>query len=380
MDTKLLVEGEAAFKYIFEKFENAKEHILINMFIWRFDCIGILMAENLLKAANRGVKITIIKDKLGGVFEIAEESRKSFFHNEIGVIDKTKAYWIDKGYPMRGKGKLEVVENPMFEAMKQQKNIFLDVDTIKSDHSKYYIIDDEILIMGGINIEDKEIYKDAEGKGYHDYMIGIEDAAMVDLFKKRMAGQLDYDPSRQIDFIFNIFNDGREKGLDIGDMIKGIKDPLLNYIRSAKSRLDIIIAYLGDKDINQALIDAAHSGVKVNLMIPKKANLQQDTNLRIAKELLRKTNNQIRVYLNPKMVHAKMMVVDECFLNFGSANYNKQAFNYLGELNISLDMGNEMATELMNVLDREYKASKFIGDIHEIKYNRLKALIERCFC
>ena len=43
-------------------------------------------------------------------------------------------------------------------------------DTFKADHSKYYIIDDT-LILGGINIEDKENGSDRQGREYQDYMI-----------------------------------------------------------------------------------------------------------------------------------------------------------------------------------------------------------------
>ena len=51
------------------------------MFIWREDEIGLKIAEELLKAADRGVSITIEKDRYGLLLEYAEESQRSFCHS-----------------------------------------------------------------------------------------------------------------------------------------------------------------------------------------------------------------------------------------------------------------------------------------------------------
>ena len=66
--------GKEAFPRIIEQIEKAEKSIVIAMFVWREDKIGNQIAEKLLEAANRGVNIHIIKDKLGMVFELAEEN------------------------------------------------------------------------------------------------------------------------------------------------------------------------------------------------------------------------------------------------------------------------------------------------------------------
>lgn len=77
--------GKKAFPRIIEKIESAEKSIMIGMFVWREDRIGNQIAEKLLEAANRGVSVHIIKDKLGMVFELAEENKKSLFHNEFDL-------------------------------------------------------------------------------------------------------------------------------------------------------------------------------------------------------------------------------------------------------------------------------------------------------
>src|SRR3989339_2251840 len=68
----LLVDGKEAFQRIIENIRTAKT-IYINIFLWRDDKTGNEVARELLKAADRGAKITIVKDAVGGVFEYAEK-------------------------------------------------------------------------------------------------------------------------------------------------------------------------------------------------------------------------------------------------------------------------------------------------------------------
>ena len=81
---RLQVDGEQSFRKIISRIRAAKKSIYINIFIWRDDKIGNIIANELLDAANRGVKIEISKDRLGSVFEKAEENGQSFFNKSFG--------------------------------------------------------------------------------------------------------------------------------------------------------------------------------------------------------------------------------------------------------------------------------------------------------
>ena len=88
----LLVNGETAFPEIIRYIEAAKSSIEINMFIWRDDKIGNRIAEAILSAANRGVKVCLSVDRYGVVLEKSEECKRSFFHKTQSVSEKVKIY------------------------------------------------------------------------------------------------------------------------------------------------------------------------------------------------------------------------------------------------------------------------------------------------
>ena len=71
-----------AIEEIKKEIRKAKHSILIKAFLWRDDKVGNEIAREIKKAANRDVKVLILKDRIGAFFEFAEGSFKSFFHNK----------------------------------------------------------------------------------------------------------------------------------------------------------------------------------------------------------------------------------------------------------------------------------------------------------
>ena len=69
----LLAGGDAAFGEILRRCALARRSIEINMFIWRDDGAGNALARALLDAADRGVRVRVVKDRFGGAIERAEE-------------------------------------------------------------------------------------------------------------------------------------------------------------------------------------------------------------------------------------------------------------------------------------------------------------------
>ena len=136
---ELLITGKQAFPKILECIQNAKESIYINMFIWRDDSIGNLIAQECLNAANRGVIINISKDVYGSVCEHAEESGTSFFHKKTSVSEKIKVSALKAIYknPMT-KGAKDT-ESSLYKQFMSHPNIKVQAQTFKADHSKFYI-------------------------------------------------------------------------------------------------------------------------------------------------------------------------------------------------------------------------------------------------
>lgn len=361
--------GKEAFPRIIEKIESAEKSIMIGMFVWREDRIGNQIAEKLLEAANRGVSVRIIKDKLGMVFELAEENKKSLFHNEFDLKLMLQAIGMDIFYPMRGKSKYHrQIKSRLYEQIINNDNIKINKDTVLSDHSKYYVFDEMTLIMGGMNIEDKSIYTDVEGKEYIDFMIELNGKKYV---KKFYDSYKQNQKADDIEYIINAKNK-TEKNFEI-------KDKMLELLSSAKKSVTIVMAYIGDKDITDKIIEIADKGVDITFLLPEKANLQNDLNLKTLKRIMKQTNNKVNAFLSRKMVHAKMLIIDDKIVTFGSANINKKGMTKLSELNILINKSNykEFEEMLSTALKENFNNTMKISDANVIKYNPVKALIEQ---
>ena len=368
-DFTLLVDGKEAFPEILKCIGNAKKSITINMFIWRDDNIGNAIAKAIIDAANRGVKVNISVDRYGVVLEKSEENKKSFFHKEQTLTEKIKTKTLEIMYPMKNTPKnVKDEESELYSTIMNHPNIEVSKDVFKADHSKYYIFDDDIVIMGGVNIEDKENGKDMQNRQYQDYMIKLEGKEHVKTFLTKL--ETGENVSKEYSFGINL----KKKSGDIFEM----EEIYLNMIRKTSKRLVITMAYFSGLDsFVKEIIEAHRRGVEVIVMIPESANYQDATNKATVKKLMELTENGVKVYLSKKMIHTKMMITDE-EISFGSTNITKKAFKQLNELNIVFqNIESKLKTKLEESVKENYKDAKRVVSYKDIKYNKLLARLER---
>ncbi len=370
MGVTILEGGKDAFKEIINCIRNAEKTIEIHMFIWRDDHIGNIMGREVLKAADRGIRIYIYKDKKGGIFEKAEESKQSFFHKERCLIQDVQSFFMDIAYPAPKKAKTRRQrKNVLAEQIIAHPNILIEKDEIVGDHSKYYIFDDKILILGGINIEDKEVFKDARDMVYHDYMVKIDNSFETAYFRKRMRGDASYNAVRPIDYFMN-----HEVG---GERVFHIREHYTELILCAKHRIRVEMPYLGDAALLELLQKQASKGVRVEIIIPGNANIQQNLNMKCVQKILEKDEENLSIYLSPKMTHGKMVIVDDMVATVGSANFNRLALEALYELNVVFGSGQkETVDELILSYERHKKISVKCENDDRVFYHLFLAWIE----
>jgi cardiolipin synthase len=364
---KLYFKGEASFNRLFELINEAKESIYINMFIWRDDVIGNILLKHLLNAADRGVKVIVKKDRLGQIFEISEENRQSMFHKDTTFLEKSKALPIYLVYPMPNKSKSgKQKASELAKRFINHKNVNINTNEYRNDHSKYYIFDNEIIFLGGINVEDKEIYVDSRDVSYFDYMIEINGIEEVNHFNK--AFKFGLDKNRSISYFFNNSN-----GFNA-------KFEMLSLINNATESIIFVMAYFGDKDIIQSIKDAINRGVDIQMYVPSNANIQNDLNLSIIKDLFDSTNKKIDLYLCEKMIHAKILIIDKKIITLGSTNLNYGAMTKLFECNVVLNEPNEdFINNLFDTINEIKNNSIRIDNTDNIVFCRIKAYLERVF-
>lgn len=368
MNQELLINAKETFTEIIEQIKNAKKSIYICMYIWRDDKIGNLIAEELLKAANRGVKIEIIKDKAGSVFEKIELDKQSFFHKQKDLTSLIKGKFLSLLYYRDNKCPNDQLKNNTLNRLLNHKNIKVDFNQERHDHSKYFIFDQKILILGGINIGNKNEAEKAPK--YRDYMVKLKGKKIVSYFLKRAKGQKIADPNQKIEFYFN----KRQENL------YEIKQKVLDLFDQAKYSVNLEMAYFGDSDITDKIIETCQRGIKISIISSKNSNVQNDLNKYVLKKLIKNTGSELRIYLSKQLIHSKFMCIDQNTFFIGSANFHKLGMESLSELNVLIKNNPEIHNKWKKWQTKHLNECDLIAQEKTLNYNRLVALTEKVLC
>ena len=273
-ELELLVDGEEAFAKILAAIDSATDSIYIQTYIWKDDSTGKQVVAGLKNAIRRGVRVTVRKDILGTVFELGD---------------------ILKGKP-----------SPVFtkEGLKDHENINVQLKVFAdTDHSKYFIVDERLVIVGGMNIADEYHTQ------WHDYMVLIRSSRWAKAFKKKVLDSISWPAPAP--FVITV-NDRKATE---------IRTAFIEMIDNADENIIIEHAYFSDDKVIAAVKRAATRGVVVEIILPAKPDTHGYANMVTVNKLLSpETENNIRVHFFPKMSHAKVALADGKIAVIGSAN------------------------------------------------------------
>ena len=368
----LLETGRNAFPEIIRQIRSAGQEIILHMFIWREDRIGLEIAGELLKAADKGVSIVIEKDRYGLLLEYGEESQRSFCHSpDLWERIQIKALCLFCNRDLY-RNRLQTDRCDLYRRLKEHPNVIMTDNRKTEDHSKYFIFDRRIMILGGINIEDKEYFRDAKGRVYFDYMVRISDSEIISRFLEKRES-----PKKKNDlFLVNMKEPVRNFEL---------KKSFLELIDEAERELVIVMAYFApERDILAAIRHALKRGVKVRILISRSANYNNDTNMLTVSKLLGyrhvcsdgKTDGKLSVFLTDYMLHAKLIMNEKRILT-GSCNINHKSFNRLGELCITVNNDDSpFACQVRTSVEELFRSSAQAENRREIRFNPFMAVIE----
>jgi len=350
--------ADPAFDFVLEQLARARKSVEIFMYVWRSDEIGNRVGEAVLAAAARGVKILIIKD-LGAIMcEVIEMNRKPFLTREIPWLKRLFYKLIAPTFPDT------YLEDDYTSELgdKIQAHPNVTIEWINKTHTKYYIFDERILMTGSINIEDRH-------QNYFDYMIAVEDAGIVARLRQRLAGTVEYDPGRSVDFLCNTH---RPDGTSVFE----IKPEVLRLVAQAQSTIYLEVAYLGDPDFADAIVAAAKRGVKVTILFSKEANIGNDVNYWAIHDLY--TRAPIEVFLTETMIHAKLLLFDEETIVTGSCNMNIFSLQKAAELNLVIHDHPELSGPVRALIARRLGASNQVRAADELsRYNKILASLQQ---
>ena len=345
------------FERVIQRIREASKSIAMHMFVWRSDAIGNLIGREILDAANRGVKVHIKKDTDAFMYERIEMNGKSFFNKPIPA-------------PTRLMYKLRALTFPdtrveddygyeLGEQIMAHENI--TIEWVDHTHTKYYLFDENILITGSINIEDRH-------RGYRDYMVEIQGGQSVARFNRLRGGTATFDSKRPLDFVLNDVIGGKKE--------LGIKHCMLDLLSQAEHSVYIEMAYIGDPDVSRKIIETANRGVQVTMLFSEKANIGNDINYAALCGICRRAN--IDVYLSPKMIHSKLMLFDDKIVILGSANISVFSMQKAVELDVLVKDNPPFIESLKKTIDHRISESRKAESITELtSYNRVIAALQQ---
>lgn len=321
---RVLGSGDVAFQAILGRIREAKKSVEIRAFLWRDDEAGNMIGEEVLKAADRGVKVTIHKDRIAAVYEYTGGNKQSFFHKRVDPIRGMQAWFLGAVY--RAPGSFKQKPNELAQRVIEHPNITVEHMRKRFDHSKVYIIDDHFLALGSMGIGDNHRHE------WIDVMVEAEGEEHVRRLKERMMGHDEFDPSRGIDFLVHSREAHRKKSC-----------PMITHrlalIEQAQTSITVEMAYFNDRRFTAALARAVQRGVEVKVVTAESADVLANINRATCDALMQLTGapENLTIVLVPRMVHSKVVVIDHRYSDVGSANFTSLSHGVYDEINLYAD-------------------------------------------
>ena len=123
--------GELAFSQILRRVEESESTIEMRAFLWRDDECGNRLGRALLAAAERGVKVHILKDRIAAVYEYCGGKKQSFFHKRVAPGQGFQAWFL--GITLKNKGSFKQRPNSLAAKILAHPNIEVGAD-LKGPH------------------------------------------------------------------------------------------------------------------------------------------------------------------------------------------------------------------------------------------------------
>jgi cardiolipin synthase len=360
--TTLFHDGIAAFDRIVQRIEAARRTIAVRAFVWRDDATGNMMGRALLAAANRGVRISIRKDLVGATYEHSSGSKQSFFHKTLDVGTRMQAWLFATAYGSSCQ-RIPQRQNTLADDLLRHPNITVQCDRKLFDHTKIYVIDDEVLFAGGMGIGDNARFETL------DFMLEAHGEEHVARYRDRCTGRVPFDPSRTLDFL--VHTPGTNERHD-----DRLIHHRLRFLQKAEQTVSIEMAYLGDPRITRALIAVVDRGVSLTLITSARSDIIADLNLATCDEILRRTGapEHLRIVLHPGMIHSKIIVIDGRIVDVGSANFTLLSHETYHELDAYVQ-DPRFGHAVEAVLAAHVRQSRRVTP--RASFNRVRAFAER---
>lgn len=352
----LLNNGEEKFPELMKAMREARHHIHIEYYIYEEGDIGNQIAEILMERARAGVTVRMIVDGVGSL-SLSKGFFKRLKRAGVQVVEFMPVLF------------------PSFTSKINYRN-----------HRKIVVVDGMIGFTGGINISDRYINNGKFKTYWRDTHVKIEGEAVKTLqFLFILSWQ--FVTQQEILPEGEFFPEFTQKGTDLVQInasgpdweLASIMDSFFLAINSARKHVRIATPYfIPNESIMDAIITAARSDVKVELIIPRESDswIVKSASRSFVKQLL---EADVKVYFYEKgFLHSKVIIIDDRFASVGSANMDYRSFDLNHEVNAYL-YDQDVVQELISHFESDQQDSSLV-DFERWKNRKLWPKLKESVC
>lgn len=310
---ELLVDGQRFFPRMLEAIDNARRHVLLEIYLFESGAVATRFIEALERAAARGVAVRLLLDDFGA--------------RGLSRADREKLV----------QGGVELVFYNPLRLRKQLRNMF-------RDHRKLMVVDGELAFVGGTGITDDFDMPGHPERSWRETAVCAQGPVAADwqaLFRRiwdRHAPQPLVLPRPGPPTAA----DGMSGRVAVTSALarQEIKRSLYRRARHAQRRLWIATAYfVPSHKLRRALEQADRRGVDVRLLLPGAHTDHpgvRHAGRRFYDGLLRAG---VRIFeYQPRFLHAKTVLCDD-WVSIGSSNLDRWNLRWNLEANQEVDDG-----------------------------------------
>ncbi len=311
---KLLSSGRAYFELLIRLIEHARENIQLQVYIYEPDETGQQVADALIRAAKRKVKVYMLVDGYG-----SQGLKRSFFRQ-----------FRENGIHFR-----------FFKPLFKSRDFYVG----RRMHQKMLVVDAQYALVTGINIGDR--YNDKPGQpAWLDFGVCIEGEIAARLCNwgwttwrnfKRIKNAPCEPSLTAVDFGYSHIghirvrrNDWVRRKYEISDTYKAI-------LGKAQARVTILSSYfLPGYAVREDIRGARRRGVQVEVIVCSRMDvpLVKDAERFMYSWLLRQG---VKIYeYSGNILHGKLAICDDEWMTIGSFNVNDLSARASIELNVDI--------------------------------------------
>ena len=329
-----LYNGQQAFPIMKDAIKQAKQSVYLSTYLLIKDDVGKDFVDTLIAAHKRGIHVAVLIDGFG------------LFWSWVTVVRRLRKH----GVPATIFMPLRIVP----------PQIRLNL----RNHRKLLVVDGTTGFAGGMNIGGnrttigKRRMTDMHFKLTGPIVCRLQEIFLEDwAYAKGESHQPFPTPDQHTgNSLSRVIQDGPDNPAN------PLHTSLVATINAARKTIHIMTPYfLPSREIASALTIAALRGVAVHIILPAKCNLPF-MHWASRNYMQRLLEGGVRIfYQPPPFCHTKLLIVDDCYTQFGSANLDPRSLQLNFELNIEVldtDFADQLMRHINTTINKSHEVSR----------------------